>query len=205
MNLRPKHRNTISDTESVRAMAFTVVYDACVLYPAPLRDLLLRVAMTNVVRARWSDAILNECFRSILEQRPDLSQTALHRTRELMTRAVPDCLVVDFQELIEGLALPDPDDRHVLAAAIRTGAQAIVPFNLKDFPAPALSKYGVEALHPDDFLLDMIDLAPGALCAAVVKQASALRRPSMTTGQVLDTLRALGLVESVAKLRSLLA
>jgi hypothetical protein len=186
-------------------MAFTVVYDACVLYPAPLRDLLLRAALTNVVRARWSDAILDECFRSILEQRPDLNESALHRTRELMTRAIPDCLIDDYQDLIDGLALPDPDDRHVLAAAIRTGAQAIVTFNLKDFPASALSKYGIEALHPDDFLLDLIDLAPGALCTAVVKQASALRRPSMTTGQLLDTLRALGLVESVARLRALLA
>jgi hypothetical protein len=121
-----------------------------------------------------------------------------------MTRAIPDCLVDDFRELIDGLALPDPNDRHVLAAAIRAGAQAIVTFNLKDFPASALSKYGVEALHPDDFLLDLIDLAPGTLCAAVVKQAGALRRPPMTIGEVLDTLRALGLVESVAKLRSLL-
>lgn len=186
-------------------MAFTVVYDACVLYPAPLRDLLLRAAMTSVVRARWSEAILDECFCSILEQRPDLSESALQRTRELMTRAIPDCVVEDYQDLMDGLALPDPDDRHVLAAAIRAGAQAIVTFNLKDFPAPALSKYGIEALHPDDFLLDLIDLAPGALCAAIVQQASALRRPSMTTGQLLDTLHTLGLVESVARLRSLLA
>jgi len=74
-------------------MAFTVVYDACVLYPAPRRDLLLRVAMTGVVRARWSDAILDECFRSILEQRPDLEKSALHRTRGLMTQAIPDCLI----------------------------------------------------------------------------------------------------------------
>ena len=122
-----------------------------------------------------------------------------------MTQAIPDCLIDDFRALVDGLTLPDPNDRHVLAAAIRAGAQAIVTFNLKDFPASALSKYGIEALHPDDFLLDLIDLAPGALCAAVVKQASALRRPSMTTGQLLDTLRVLGLVESVAKLRSLLA
>jgi hypothetical protein len=161
--------------------------------------------MTGLVRARWSEAILDECFRSILEHRPDLSESALSRTRELMTRAVPDCMIDEYQELVDGLALPDPDDRHVLAAAVRVGAQAIVTFNLKDFPATALSKYGVEALHPDDFLLDLIDLAPGLLCTAIVKQAGALRRPSMSIGQVLDTLRALGLVESVAKLRSLLA
>jgi hypothetical protein len=103
-------------------MAFTVVYDACVLYPAPLRDLLLRVAMTNVVRARWSEVILDECFRNILQQRPDLSASALQRTRELMTRAIPDCMIDGYQDLVDGLALPDPDDRHVLATAIRAGA-----------------------------------------------------------------------------------
>lgn len=92
----------------------------------------------------------------------------------------------------------------MLAVAIRAGGQAIVTFNVKDFPASTLSKYSVEALHPDDFLLDVIDLAPAALCAAVVKQAGALRRPSMSVGQVLDALCALGLVESVAKLRALL-
>ncbi len=100
-------------------MAFIVLYDACVLYPAPLRDLLVRIAKTGIVRARWTDAILDECFRSILEQRPDLKPKALERTRELMKQAVPDCLVTGFETLVEGLSLPDRDDRHVLAAAIR--------------------------------------------------------------------------------------
>ena len=184
-------------------MAFTVVYDACVLYPAPLRDLLLRVAMTGIVRARWSEAILDECFRNIAIQRSDLAPDALVRTRELMNRAIPDCLVTGFEDLVDELRLPDPDDRHVLAAAIHAGAQAIVTFNLKDFPASAMSKYGIEALHPDDFVLDMIDLAPGAVCAALVKQANALRNPPVTVQQVLDTLVGLGLVQSTAKLRSL--
>ena len=75
-------------------MAFVVLYDACVLYPAPLRDLLVRLANTGVVRARWSAAILDECFRNILEHRPDLKPESLQRTRELMTRAVPDCMVI---------------------------------------------------------------------------------------------------------------
>jgi PIN domain len=103
-------------------MAFVVLYDACVLYPAPLRDLLVRLANTGVVRARWSGMILDECFRNILEHRPDLKAEALERTRELMTRAVPDCMVTNFDALIDGLLLPDVDDRHVLAAAIRAGA-----------------------------------------------------------------------------------
>src|SRR4051794_15217378 len=106
-------------------MPFVVVYDACILYPAPLRDLLIRIARTGIVRARWSAKILDECFSNILEQRPDLSVGQLARTRELMVRAVPDCMVEGFDDLIGGLTLPDPDDRHVLAAAIRSGAQTI--------------------------------------------------------------------------------
>ncbi len=111
-------------------MAFVVLYDACVLYPAPLRDLLVRIANTGIVRARWTELILDECFRNILEQRPDLKPEALRRTRELMTQAVPDCLVTGFETLIAGLSLPDKDDRHVLAAAVRAGAVRTVVFGI---------------------------------------------------------------------------
>jgi predicted nucleic acid-binding protein len=163
-------------------VAFVVLYDACVLYPAPLRDLLIRVARTGVVRARWSTAILDECFSNILEQRPDLSAAQLTRTRELMVRAIPDCTVESFDDLIAGLSLPDPDDRHVLAAAIRAGAQTIVTFNLKDFPAERLASYGVEAQHPDDFVFDLLDLAPGAVLSAVNAQLAALKNPPQTIG-----------------------
>jgi len=185
-------------------MSFVVIYDACVLYPAPLRDLLVRIARTGIVRARWSEQILDECFSNILEQRPDLSAAQLARTRELMVRAIPDCIVDGFDELIAGLVLPDPDDRHVLAAAIRAGAQTLVTFNLKDFPADRLEPYGVEALHPDDFVFDLVDLAPGAVIAAITAQLGSLRNPPQTMDQLLDTLRAQGLAQTVARLRPLL-
>lgn len=184
-------------------MAFVVIYDACVLYPAPLRDLLVRVAQSGIVRARWSGQILDECFRSILEQRPDLGLAALARTRDLMTQAVGDCMVTGHEGLIDGLKLPDPDDRHVLAAAIRAGAQAVVTFNLRDFPTEVLATYEIEAIHPDDFVLDLLDLRPAAVATAVQEQARALRKPPMTPDQVLDILRSNGLVQSVAKLREL--
>ena len=184
-------------------MAFVVVYDACVLYPAPLRDLLVRVANTGIVRARWSERILDECFRNILANRPDLKPEALTRTRELMSQAVADCIVAGFDDLIEGLHLPDRADRHVLAAAIRAGAQAIVTFNLDDFPDEKLAPYNVEAKHPDEFVLDVIDLAPGLITSAVSAQAASLKNPPRTVGELLDTLRDLRLVRSVAKLREL--
>jgi hypothetical protein len=101
-------------------MAFTVIYDACVLYPAPLRDLLIELAQTGLFRAKWSDRILDECFSSLLEKRKDLRPENLSRTRTLMNLAVRDVLVQGYEDLIEGLDLPDPDDRHVLAQ--RSGA-----------------------------------------------------------------------------------
>lgn len=184
-------------------MAYIVVYDACVLYPAPLRDLLIRIANTGLVRARWTDEILDECFNSILEQRPDLKPDALARTRQLMTQAVPDCLVNGYEALIEGIDLPDPDDCHVVAAAVRCGAQAIVTFNLDDFPPDRLSSYNVEAQHPDDFVLDSIDLSPGMVVRVVEEQLASLRNPPVDLPTLLDTLRGLGLVQSVARLREL--
>jgi hypothetical protein len=185
-------------------MAFVVLYDACVLYPAPLRDLLIRLANTGIVRARWSATILDECFRNILANRPDLRPESLDRTRELMRQAVPDCMVFGFEDLIEALELPDQDDRHVLAAAIRAGAQAVVTFNLADFPGEKLASYNIEAKHPDDFVLDAIDLAPGLVTAVVSQQAKALKSPPRSVAELLDTLRDQGLVRSVAKLRELL-
>ncbi|MBC8072508.1 MAG: PIN domain-containing protein [Deltaproteobacteria bacterium] len=182
-------------------MAFVVVYDACVLFPAPLRDLLIRVARTGVVRAHWSERILEECFRAVLRERTDLSRENLARTRVLMNHALPDANVSGHEQLIESLELPDLDDRHVLAAALKIGAQAIVTFNLGDFPASVLEPFGIEAKHPDDFILEALDIAPGAMAAAVGEQASTLRNPPKTVAELLDTLQSQGLPLSVARLR----
>src|SRR5436305_1222930 len=127
---------------------FTVIYDANVLYPAPLRDLLMCLALTDLFRARWTDDIHDEWIRNVLEARPDLKREQLERTRELMNANVRDCLVEGYQGLIPALTLPDPDDRHVLAAAIRANASVIVTFNLRDFPPDLLAPYGVETQHP---------------------------------------------------------
>lgn len=182
-------------------MPFVVVYDACVLYPAPIRDLFIRLAQAGTVRARWTDQILDECFDNIRENRPDLSAENLDRTRRLMIHAVRDCLITGYEGIIPALNLPDPDDRHVLAAAIRANAQAIVTFNLKDFPEDVLAEYDIEPKHPDDFLLETIDLAQGAVIQVIAEQAAACRAPPKTIPQVLDTLHEQRLVQSVALLR----
>jgi predicted nucleic acid-binding protein len=183
--------------------SFVVVYDACVLHPAPLRDLLIRLARAGLVRARWSERILDECFRSILERRSDLTPEQLARTRQLMTEAVPDCMVREYEPLVGQLGLPDADDEHVLAAAIKVGAQVIVTANLNDFPSTKLAPWRCEAKHPDEFVLNLIDLAPATVAQVVAEQAAALRNPPQQIADVLDTLRLNGLVQAVARLREL--
>lgn len=98
---------------------FTAVFDSCVLYPAQLRDLLLSVAGTEQFRARWTEEIHREWVRNLLGNRDDITKAQLQRTVELMNQSVPDCLVENYEGYIDSLELPDPDDRHVLAAAIK--------------------------------------------------------------------------------------
>jgi predicted nucleic acid-binding protein len=137
---------------------FSIVYDTCVLYPAPLRDFLMWLALTDLYRAKWSDEIHQEWIRNLIAERPDLTIDQLNRTKQLMDSDVRDALVIGYEYLIPALDLPDPNDRHVLAAAIRSQSSLIVTFNLKDFPARELAKYDIEAIHPDDFILDLFDL-----------------------------------------------
>lgn len=183
-------------------MAFIVVYDANVLYPSTLRDLLIRIAQAGLVQAKWTDEILDEVFGNLSTNRPDLDPEALRRTRELMNRAVRDCLVVGYEPLVDTLELPDSDDRHVLAAAIKARAQVIVTHNLRDFPAAAMEAWNIEPKSPDDFLLDQIDLDQQAVYGAVQRIADSWKRPPGTIEDVLNSLERAGLLESVAALRA---
>lgn len=176
-------------------MAFTAVFDACVLYPAPVRDLLLWLARTNLFRARWTESIHREWVENLLRNRPELERSRLQRTCALMDAAVEDCLVTNYEALIPGLDLPDPDDRHVLAAALRCHADIIVTFNLKDFPAAILGPLGIEPQHPDTFVRHTLDLDPVALVAVRHCRAS-LKNPSVSASDYLSTLDRSGLPET---------
>lgn len=181
----------------MRQSSFTAFYDANVLYPAPLRDFLMHLALTGVYRARWSVQIHEEWKRNLLINRPELTREQLDRTSLLMDKAVPDALVTDYEPLIEGLALPDADDRHVLAAAIKCGASVIVTFNLKDFPKTAVDAYDIEALHPDHFIADLWDLDQAAVLEAAQRQRASLKHPPHSAGQYLDKLLQQKLPETV--------
>jgi hypothetical protein len=118
-----------------------------------------------------------------------------------MNRAVRDCLVTGYEPLVESLHLPDPDDRHVLAAAIKSSAQVIVTTNLKDFPEAELRPWNVEAKSPDDFVLDQITIDARIVYSCVREIASSRRNPPDTLDDVLAELERAGLVQSVAALR----
>jgi hypothetical protein len=181
---------------------FTALFDACVLYPAPLRDLVMWLALTDLFNARWTDAIHEEWIRNVLANRPDIKPEQLDRTRQLMNTRIRDCLVTGYEDLIDGLTLPDPDDRHVLAAAIRIGADVIVTINLKDFPTGTLSKFSMEALQPDDFVLRLMDLDEEMVCEAIERQRAALKNPPKSVTDHLETLRAQGLLKTVERLKA---
>jgi cytosine/adenosine deaminase-related metal-dependent hydrolase len=181
-------------------MRFIVLLDACVLYPASLRDFIMRLAMTGLFAAKWTDQIHDEWIRNLLENRPEL-ELQLARTRELMDQAIPDSLVTGYETLIDGLSLPDPDDRHILAAAIRCGAQIIVTFNLQDFPQSALDPYGLEAMHPDVFVEHQLTLHQGLVITAAKRHRAALTNPPKTSEKYLESLAAQGLVVTADRLR----
>ena len=153
------------------------------------------------MQARWTETIHDEWIHNVLKDNSRLSAERLARTRTLMNEAFRDCLVTGYEDLIASLPLPDPDDRHVLAAALRAGAAVIVTFNLKDFPAETLARFDTEAQHPDDFLVSLLDQAPGMVCAAVKRQRESLRSPPKTAQELLATLESQGLNQSVSRLR----
>ena len=177
-----------------------VIYDACVLYPAPLRDLLLWLGLSGLFRARWTQQIQQEWQRIVLINRPSISAESLQRTEQLMNTAIPDALIDHYEDLIPSLDLPDADDRHVLAAALRGGASTIVTFNLKDFPPHVLGQFDIEAQHPDDFIDELIDLDLAGVLNAVRQQRQMLKRPAMSADEYWQMLLRQGLVQTVKKL-----
>jgi hypothetical protein len=179
----------------------TAIIDACVLYSAPVRDLVVRLAQAGLLQARWTDEIHEEWIRNVLKNNPHLDRARLERTRSLMDAAVRDCLVIGYADLIESLTLPDADDRHVLAAALRAGANVILTFNLSDFPQATLVPHGVEARHPDHLFAELLDADTDGFCAAVRLQRQGLKNPPVSVEALLLKLETVGLPQTAADLR----
>lgn len=171
---------------------YGAVLDACVLVPVSLADTLLRIAERQVFRPAWSQRILDEVRAAILKIHPDLDPRFVDRRLRHMSETFPSVIVDGYESIESGLQLPDPNDNHVLAAAIRGHCQAIVTHNLRDFPADYLDQLGLEAISPDDFLLDQLDLATRTVVACIREQAAATASPPLSVQEVLASIRRAG-------------
>lgn len=178
----------------------TVILDSCVLYPAPLRDLLLSLAVADLYRPRWSECIQQEWTRAVRENRPDVAPDRIERTLRLMSEAVPDAQVTEYEDLIETIQLPDANDRHVLAAAIRAEAGIILTYNVKHFPESLLEAFNVRATHPDEFIVNLIELDSQATCWAMKEHRSRLKNPSFSAREYVEVLRRQRLAQTATRL-----
>jgi hypothetical protein len=179
-----------------------VVIDACVLYDAAVRDLLLRLGLAGLIEPVWSARILDECFAALRRNRPDITEEQHDRLRAALTRAFPRAAIPPASV---DVALPDPDDVHVVGTAFAAHALAIVTYNLSDFPAESLATAGLHAVHPDTLTTELLRSDPGTVVAVLVEHAQALRRPPTTMDRLLATLDARGLRASAAAAREELA
>lgn len=164
---------------------YTAILDANVLYPNLLRDLLLSLASAGLYHARWTDRINEEWTRNLVMKRPDI-ESKIEELVERVNQSVPDCLVENFESLIDGLKLPDPDDRHVLAAAIAGHADAIVTVNLKDFPKAILARHNLEAIHPDDFIMNQLELRSFEALEVIKRVRGRMRNPARSAVELLE-------------------
>jgi len=179
---------------------YPVVLDACVLYPSLLRDLLMRLGISGIYQPKWTVEINNEWQRNLLLNDSNLTAVKLQHIESLMNKALPDANVTGYETLIPGLDLPDIDDRHVLAAAIRSNSEVIVTANLKDFPADKLSSFDIEAIHPDEFIADLFDLNSAMVLKVVQMARTSLKNPPFGVNDYLDALQRQGLPMTVKAL-----
>ena len=169
-------------------MAFVALLDANALYPAYLRDALLRLAEAEIYQVRWSHQILDEMARNVLENHPDLPEERIERLVRTMERAFPAAMVTGHESLIPSMT-NDPKDRHVMAAAVRGGADVIVTSNVRDFPSEACEPYDVDVQTPDEFLQYQWEIGnPDFLLEVFEDWASHLKNPPLTLEELLERL-----------------
>lgn len=183
------------------ANPFVVILDANVLYPFRSRDVLLTFAQLGLFRARITDEIMDEWTRNLIANKPDL-EASVRSQAEAIKDAFEECFVVGYEPLIDSLALPDLDDRHVLAAAIKCSAQVIVTENHKDFPADVLDEHDLITLSADDMLANTFDLFPIECARALRTVRKRYGNPPFTQSEFLLDLTKFGMPKLAAMARS---
>lgn len=183
-------------------MAFSpvvAIYDACILYPFHLRNIVIQAAVDGLVDARWTDAIHVEWMRNLLANTAGLSAERLETAKQLMNVALPGATVAGYEQHIPTVELPDPDDRHVAAAAIKAGASVIVTWNLRDFPVAELRKHGLVRQSPDAFLAGLYEQAPEVLIGSLANARQNLSRSRVSASGFIGILRDQRLVKLAAE------
>jgi predicted nucleic acid-binding protein len=181
---------------------FTVFIDANVFFGARLRSLVLFMAQSKMFRARWTERVHEEWMRNVAQKRNlDISQ--LEKIRTCMDRSVLNCLVTDYERLEQSFHLPDPDDRHVLAAAIKSGAELILTFNAKDFPTDVVEPLGIEICGPDEFLLDLFGISEELFIEHVKADFHHYKAPPLTFDAYIEALRKAGIPKTAALIEKL--
>lgn len=180
---------------------FVVLLDANVLYPFRKRDVLLRFYNAGLFRARWSEEILSEWTRNLLEDRPEL-KASIDSQQATLRKVFPDALVSGYEPLESGLNLPDKDDHHVLAAAIQCGAQHIITDNIRDFPAASLDQFEIEAIEADEFLARTFELYTAEAMNVLRELRKHYKNPPFTPSEFVLDLTAKGMPKLAAQVRS---
>jgi predicted nucleic acid-binding protein len=185
---------------------YSAVLDACVMHPVWLRSALLWMAEEGLFRPLWSGQILDEWQRSVLRKYPDTDPTAFSKLRTTVESNFEEAMVNIPSELLNFPQdlLPDPNDNHVLFAAICGRADAIVTANIKDFPADILKTFELEVRHPDDFLVDILSLDGQRAVAALQNHRNSLKESTPTTAEYVDRARKCQLIQTHAKLQDYL-
>jgi len=182
---------------------FTAFFDSNVFFGARLRSLIIEAAQSGLFRARWSEDIHREWIDAVAAKRPDIERKALERVQTLMDAAVPGCITKGYERLVASLTLPDPNDRHVLAAAIVAKASVIVTFNEKDFPNGSLAPFDLHTRHPDDFLLDIESLDSARFVEIVANDLAHYCEPPLSISDYCEALIRAGAPNTAGKIEQL--
>ena len=181
---------------------YTAVLDACVLVPIAMTDALMSLATAGLFAAKWTTRIEMEWQNALARIRPDLANRLAVR-RDSMREAVPDWEIPEaaWTSVAVGVTLPDPDDVHVLAAAVAGHADCIVTSNTRDFPRDILSSFGLEAIDPDRFITAQWDLDPLVAMTAFKYMRARWKRPDATAEQFAEALERCGLPATGRRIR----
>jgi len=186
----------------IHSVRYKAVLDTNVIFPIVIRDLLFWFAHYDLYTPKWSNNIFDEWKNVMI--RKGIEPLIAEKRITIANTAFPDALVLNYEGLIENLNLPDIDDRHVLAAAIKINANIIVTNNLKDFPSDYLESFGLKAVSADDFLTDIIDLNHDTAIKAFKELVLNRKNPEMDEFQVLESFRRNGLDQTADYLHALL-